>query len=276
MKRTLFLCLVLAGLIAVSAVPFAVQAAENPGYQDFESAPADKDPCRDDQGNEICPFYIPFDTRVNSLDPMAPMTAYCRSDQSIEVWSIVNNQGQALYTASGAELSAGLVNATRRGADALIRQMNGYQLLATPSAHLKIAVGAYAFEFAAQVCGIEPPAANATNNTPNTNTTDPVQVNPVGNPDNTTQPITPGVTVDPATLRFVGTTTTTDGVNFRVLPALTARRIGGIPFNTTVSILGRNTTGAWLKVYFNEQVGWISSRYTQLAQAQLALLPIVR
>lgn len=47
--------------------------------------------------------------------------------------------------------------------------------------------------------------------------------------------------------------------NMRSAPSVTADLIATIPFNTTLTVIGRSETNNWVQVTFENQTGWISS-----------------
>lgn len=72
-----------------------------------------------------------------------------------------------------------------------------------------------------------------------------------------------------------GTTgTTLDTVNLRAEASLGNNVMTRIPIGTTVTIQGRNRTGAWLFITINDVAGWVSSRYISWEGVSLSDLPI--
>jgi uncharacterized protein YraI len=57
--------------------------------------------------------------------------------------------------------------------------------------------------------------------------------------------------------------------NMRSAPAITADLIATIPFNTTLTVLGRNENNNWVQVNFNNQTGWISSGLLTFQQGNI-------
>ncbi len=78
-----------------------------------------------------------------------------------------------------------------------------------------------------------------------------------------------------ATARASGGATVTVNLRLRSAPTFTTNTLATIPSKTTVPVLGRNSTGIFLKVTYNGQIGWISARYTDLTTAQINALPVV-
>jgi uncharacterized protein YraI len=70
------------------------------------------------------------------------------------------------------------------------------------------------------------------------------------------------------------TGTTLDTINLRTAPSLGDNVITRIPIGATVTIQGRNNTGAWLFITTNDASGWASSRYISWVGVSLADLPI--
>jgi hypothetical protein len=256
--RKISLILFVAIIIALTTSPLILSAHSNPAQRPESAVLNDPDKCRDANGNEICPFYIPFDTRINSLDAMATIVGYCHADHSLEIWGIFNNKGEPVYTLSEATILASLKTATSQGRDVLINDKLGFQVWALASGLLKMTAGSYQFIFAPEVCGITGAPQGTSNGNSSSNSSSNVTVPSVSNG-------TP-----------VASTITTAELNFRAGPSKTSQRIGGVPYNVSVNILGSDQTRLWLKVIYNNQVGWIYAAYTKLTPAEIAKLPIVQ
>ncbi|MFN8420585.1 MAG: hypothetical protein U0528_15285 [Anaerolineae bacterium] len=122
-------------------------ASLSSGFSDIKAQGPTQDPCRDAEGNEICPHYNSFDTRVNYLDPVASMTAYCRGDHGLDVWIISNSQGQYVYTLSEAQLSNGLGQAIATGQNVIIGNSMSMQVWALPANLLLLHDARNGYEF---------------------------------------------------------------------------------------------------------------------------------
>lgn len=89
----------------------------------------------------------------------------------------------------------------------------------------------------------------------------PVPSNPVPVPSN------------PTNTGFVGVTT--GNLNFRSAPSTSAQVLTVIPRNTSVGIMGKDTTGAWWMVNYRGAVGWVSARYVFLqSTVVLSSIPV--
>lgn len=248
-------------------------------------AQAQRDPCRDELGNEICPHFNAGDGRVNPFDPVATTTAYCQSDKALHVYSILNSVGEFLFRATEGEISSALSNATRTGRIVLIGDVRGHQLVALPSGSLRIqdATG-FNYTFPGSICG-GPAFA------PNPNPL-PVIAPPAATP--ATAPATLAAKkVIPATSYTVITqaqgrltivvpggfnesTITTGRVNLRSRPLIAADTLLiTIPAGTSVQVLGRDDTASWLLVIYDGSYGWIASQYTAYTEATIARVPVV-
>src|SRR5579859_2860298 len=112
-------------------------------------------PCIPMNHGEEGPLFCAGDHRVNAYDAIAPITAYCEGDGSINVWGIVQGQGYFLYNVSGQQLSSALQLAETTGQDQLIQTEQGRDLWALHSGELELhdeGTG-YNFVFAGDTCG---------------------------------------------------------------------------------------------------------------------------
>jgi len=204
------------------------------------------DPCRNDKGEEICPHYNSFDDRVNYLDPVATMTAYCRGG-ALEVWLINGYDGQYAYTVSAQDMSSGLSRAISTQQPIVVGDGAALQVIALPSNAFKLHDGrtGYEFTFNASLCGITA-AASA----------------PSGG--------------QPAMAANAGNVKTTNIVKLRSTPQLGSSNIlGYVPRATVLTVLGRSADSQWLYVDFNGQKGWVAASYTTIRNRALRVLPIV-
>jgi hypothetical protein len=248
-----------------------------------------KDPCRDEQGNEICPHYNSFDSRVNYLDPLATITAFCTPARGLDVWIIVNSQGQYVYTASNGQLSDGLGSALVSGQRVLIADQLAMQVWGLPSNQLMLRDGrnGYEFAFSPALCGV----------TANMNAaiaaTSAVTVPTVSAPSGgasfapTSVPIaTPGprVVIAPygsqpkqtAAGEFWGTVRTTSNLNLRTMPSTTlGTLIVSVPSGTALNVIGRSPDSRWLYVEYAGLTGWVYGSFTTIAPEALPTLKIV-
>ncbi len=253
------------------------------GISDIQAQGPTKDPCRDDEGNEICPHYNSFDARVNYLDPMATITAYCRADRGLDVWIITNTQGQYAYTLSEAQLSNALGQAIATGQTVLIGDSLAMQVLALPANQLLLRDGrnGYEFSFSPALCGVTanpnyappPPTAAPTTeepalqNVPSATSDVTVVIVPNGN----LATATPTPTAMPETSNLLVSNIT---LNLRAGPGFTTKLLALIPIGTELTILGRSTDGSWLAVIFSGQQGWIWSPLTGLTSDVISGLDI--
>lgn len=259
--------ILLATLIVLAAFStVAVQAKDNTPSMGAGSIVADKDPCRDEQGNEICPYYSVWDNRINHMDALATIVGYCKQD-SIEIYGVFGSTGEYLYNASHTAILNGLSSAKSRKTNVVIQESRGRQLIALPSGHLQMYAEGYSYTFSPEYCGIRYSPSGA----------------PVSNPGST------GGTTNAGT--NTGGTTTTTGVisttvvtnttliadlNFRAGPSVTSQRIGGIIANNKVGVIGRDASAEWLKISFEDKIGWIAAKYTTIIPAVLEKLPVVQ
>jgi hypothetical protein len=70
------------------------------------------------------------------------------------------------------------------------------------------------------------------------------------------------------------TAQTTTRLRFRILPSTRATILDFIPRNTVVGVYGRNQASTWIKVGYNNLVGWVSTCCVRLLDASYRDLPI--
>ena len=227
-----------------------------------------QDPCRDSQGNEICPHYNSFDDRVNYLDPIATMTAYCRDDGALDVWIINGYDGRYLYTAAAQTISAGLGQAIATGQSVLVGDNASLQVWALATNELMLHDGrtGYEFRFSPSLCKITASSYTA-----------PVVVGTpaVTVPDSSSSPVATSAPVQPAVIPYDGTVRTTVRLIFRTLPNMTTGLvIQTLPLNTPLTIIARSTDNQWLYVLYQGKRGWVFADYTNIPTNVKMKLPI--
>lgn len=79
-------------------------------------------------------------------------------------------------------------------------------------------------------------------------------------------------TIAPTIAPIAGTTTSE--VNVRVDTSTASASLGTIPAFNPVQIIGRDASGNWLRVIFNNEAGWVRADLVQLAEAS-AEIPVV-
>jgi uncharacterized protein YraI len=52
-------------------------------------------------------------------------------------------------------------------------------------------------------------------------------------------------------------------VNFRAAPSITAARLGTIPFDTMLDVVGKSRDGTWWNVSYEGRRGWVSAEFVQ-------------
>lgn len=262
-KKTLwFVVLILVALIGVTMS----QAAYTNPVKAAAIALATKDPCRDDQGIEICPFYISFDTRVNPNDPLATITGYCQADRSFQVYSIINSEGLYLATATPTQMINGLAAAVKSGRAQVILDIQGMQLIALPTNQLQVADNrtgsGYQFKFSPSFCGLpsNSVAVAVTPATPVKGATKPA----IG----TTRIVVPAVSASrtEAQARI--------DLNIRKSPSLSARRLGYIPKGGVMTLIARDEKIQWIKVSYGDLTGWVLAFYTNVQVDAFRALPL--
>ena len=74
----------------------------------------------------------------------------------------------------------------------------------------------------------------------------------------------------------VGTAFTFFAVRLRSAPSGRSTTLTVIPFNSTITVYGRNAARTWYKVSFNGLVGWVSAGFVRLNGLRSSALPIVQ
>lgn len=69
---------------------------------------------------------------------------------------------------------------------------------------------------------------------------------------------------------------TTLRLRLRQLPTTASPSLAIIPSRYFVPVYGKDTTGRWVKVAYNNIIGWVSVRYIRLSGATLNTLPVVQ
>src|SRR5437763_2642051 len=145
-SRHLLLVVIIAA-IALAGSTFTTRQA-NADCQRYDGKPCRYDPNKED------PPYQAEDDRINPYDPIAPMTAYCRADHSLDVFGIYDSKGVFLFNVSAQRLSMAMAQATRYGKDVLVQEKQGSQLWALKSGQFELHnYNGYDFLFAANTCG---------------------------------------------------------------------------------------------------------------------------
>lgn len=68
---------------------------------------------------------------------------------------------------------------------------------------------------------------------------------------------------------------TNGNVNLRTAPSTDADVVVIIPFETTLTVLGKTANNNWVRVSFNDQTGWLSSGVLFFAQGNIANVAVV-
>ena len=84
------------------------------------------------------------------------------------------------------------------------------------------------------------------------------------------------VTIDPVPMRFRNTPMAfvVNNANLRTTPFVNGQRIASLPNRTQLAVLGRNTSGDWVKVANGRYEGWIATFVLKI-NANIDLLPIL-
>ena len=122
-----------------------------------------QDPCRDAEGNEICPHYEAPDGRLNYLDATASASVYCRGDRSLEVYGIVGYDGFRLFAISAETSNNALAAAQARNQRLVIQEAQGRGLAAWPGSQFELydVSNGYVYRFGGAVCGLSAEQGNA-------------------------------------------------------------------------------------------------------------------
>jgi hypothetical protein len=268
-------------LISVLLLAFVASAAQ-----------AQRDPCRDEEGNEICPHFNANDGRVNPLDPLATTTAYCQSDKAIHVYSVINSVGEFLFRSTEQEIASALGTATGKNQIVTINAVRNHQLVALPSGNLRIQdFTGFSYTFAGSLCGgpafapnpnpvsasapvvAAPPATTATRNP----ATSVIGTKVIAAKWYTTVKYSGGKVEIVLPTGFSETTTITARVNLRSKPFIAPDTlITVVPAETIVQVLGREETGAWLFVLYDGAFGWLATSFTGYTDATIAKVPVIK
>ncbi|MBX3066223.1 MAG: SH3 domain-containing protein [Anaerolineae bacterium] len=65
-------------------------------------------------------------------------------------------------------------------------------------------------------------------------------------------------------------------LRMRALPTTNSAILGLIPLRTYVPVYGKDSTGRWIKVVYNGNLGWVSTAYVRLSGGTMAQLPVVQ
>lgn len=68
---------------------------------------------------------------------------------------------------------------------------------------------------------------------------------------------------------------TNGNVNLRTAPSTDADVVVIIPFDTTLTVLGKTANNNWVRVSFNDQTGWLSSGVLFFSQGNIANVDVV-
>ena len=259
-RPVLILLIVISGMAMVEAVPSRQVEARCPKFPQ---------PCRYDPSKEDPPFFAE-DDRVNPMDPIAPMTAYCKEDHSIDVWGISGSEGKYLFTASAGQIVAALQAAARNGKYALVGEKDGRQLVALSQGDLLLHdAGGYDFRFSAALCGFDIGNLGGNGNSGGNPAPAPASIpnaQPAVAP--TPKPFDPGD-------HPVYMVTTRGRMNVRVAPNTKADIIGYLPNGVTVTVNGRDTAFNWLKISYNGLQGWVVATHFGLTYKDMLRFPAV-
>ena len=223
----------------------------------------DGKPCRYDPNKEDPPYQAE-DDRINPYDPIAPMTAYCRANHSLDVFGIYDSKGVFLFNVSAQRLSIAMAQATRYGKDVLIQEKQGSQLWALKSGQFELHnYNGYDFLFAANTCGpldlnvavSAPRSGGVTVNTQQQSSTAPTKSKPVA--------------------PFKGTSVATGYLSIRTLPSEQSTLLGFVPRGATITVMARDTTWYWANISYNGMVGWVSAYFAGLSYNDLKQLPVM-
>jgi N-acetylmuramoyl-L-alanine amidase len=72
-----------------------------------------------------------------------------------------------------------------------------------------------------------------------------------------------------------GSAATTDNVNLRATPSTSAEILAKLPFGATVTLLGRDNVGGWVRVRTADgKTGWLAARFLSITPGALMNLPV--
>jgi len=233
-------------------------------------------PCIPMNHGEEGPLFCAGDHRVNAYDAIAPITAYCEGDGSINVWGIVQGQGYFLYNVSGQQLSSALQLAETTGQDQLIQTQQGRDLWALHSGELELhdeGTG-YNFVFAGDACG-----AVSTSGSPNYVAAQ--NQNSYVQPTATTAP-KPSATPtsrsqDNVAAPAGGLVSFTTGYEkLHKAPGASSDILAYVPRGAAIAVFGRDRSWYWVKITYRGTPGWVSSQYAGLTDTDMRQLRIVQ
>lgn len=64
-------------------------------------------------------------------------------------------------------------------------------------------------------------------------------------------------------------------INLRSQPSTRGAVLGLLPQNATAPIVGRNTSGTWIQIQYNDKIAWVSRGFVRLEGVSVDTLPIV-
>jgi uncharacterized protein YgiM (DUF1202 family) len=64
-------------------------------------------------------------------------------------------------------------------------------------------------------------------------------------------------------------------LRLRAAPSASAAVLTVIPYNTTITVIGRNANRTWIQASFGGKTGWVSASYLKTTNTNLADLPVV-
>lgn len=87
----------------------------------------------------------------------------------------------------------------------------------------------------------------------------------------TSAPITTKTPLPPTTAPTIAPIagTTTSEVNVRADTSTVSESLGTIPAFSTIQIIGRDASGNWLRILFNDGAGWVRKDYVQVSDASV-------
>jgi hypothetical protein len=288
---------VIVAVVAALAVGISI-AATRPAAA--HCTPMSGGPCTNNPDYED-PFYTAGDSRVNPNDAVAQMTAYCKSDHSLDVFAIYNSSGIFLFNVTQYEIAGGLSQAISTGKDAVIYEQQGNQLWALTTSELELHnSNGYDFRFAGNTCGgfdlaalidyakahpihtvrrggrgsratrtpVTPKARLIPTQTP---TPTPTAAAPAPAAA-TSSAVAPSAPIPAGSGAFV----TTGHLSVRLKPDSQSDLLGYIPPGATIYAEGRDVSWQWVKVTYQGLEGWVSTQFAGLTNDDLRKLPVLR
>jgi hypothetical protein len=252
MSRTFGAAASVMTLVAVALFAFAFSSALPSPTTVYAGEPT-KDPCRDDKGEEICPFFISFDTRINPHDAAQTITGYCRQDHSLDVLEVNEGRGSFIFNASLQTIFNSLKSARAKNKAVLINQKNGRQFWALETGELRLfdarPTANYQYTFAGAACGGFNPASLG-----------PAKPLSAKGAQSAPNPAGQGSSTLPVRLTIY---TQPDG----------SVVLATVPRQTRLTLLGRSRDSLWVKVSYGRLVGWLAANLSGLTPAALQALP---